>query len=96
MNKIAFDTELRKIVEIGRKYGAHRIIMFGSCLEDMAAARDIDIAVSGIAPGRFFDFYADVSMNIADEADIIDLDDVDSHLRSRIETKGKVLYERTL
>ena len=94
MNKIAFDTELKKIVEIGRKYGAKRIILFGSCLEDMAAARDIDIAVSGIPPGRFFDFYADVSMNIPDEADIIDLDDLDAHLRRRIETKGKFLYER--
>ena len=95
MNKIAIDTELKKIVEIGRKYGAAKIILFGSCLEDMATARDIDIAVSGIAPGRFFDFYADVSMGIPDEADIIDLDDVDEHLRRRIETKGKILYERT-
>ena len=96
MNKTAFDTELKKIVEIGRKYGANRIIMFGSCLEDMATARDIDIAVSGVEPGRFFDFYADVSMSISDEADIIDLDDLDGHLRTRIETKGKVLYERAL
>ena len=46
MDKKRFETELKKIVEISKEYGAEKIILFGSCLKDLKSANDIDIAVA--------------------------------------------------
>ncbi|MCK5178393.1 MAG: hypothetical protein KAR32_02605 [Candidatus Omnitrophica bacterium] len=93
MIKVALDTELTKIVDISKAFGADRVLLFGSCLDDVARARDIDIAVSGIPPRKFFEYYAEVSMAVKDEVDIVDLDDLGDHFSGRILSKGKVLYE---
>lgn len=97
MIKAVFDKEreLSKIVDISKNFGAKKVFLFGSFLEDKNRARDIDIAVSGIPAGDFFIYYGKVSMEIPDEVDIVDLDDVHPHLYKRIISKGKVLYERT-
>ena len=94
MIKAALDSELTKIVDISKDFGADRVLLFGSCLEDVARARDIDIAVSGVPAKDFFRYYAHVSAEVKDEVDIIDLDDVDDYLHKRIMSKGRVLYER--
>jgi len=94
MKREALEKELAKIVDISREFGARKVLLFGSCLSDMKSARDIDIAVSGINPKDFFKFYGKVSMIVDDEVDLIDLDDVREHLRNRILSKGKILYER--
>lgn len=70
------------------------MLLFGSCLEDVESAQDIDIAVSGINPREFFKYYGKVSIAVDDEVDIVDLDDVREHLYKRILSKGKVLCER--
>ena len=46
MIKAALDFELTKIVDISKDFGARKVLLFGSCLEDPVRARDIDIAVS--------------------------------------------------
>jgi len=94
MEKRIFETELKQIVDISKEFGADKVILFGSCLEDIELARDIDIAISGIKPREFFKYYGKVSMAVKDEVDIIDLKDVREHLYKRILSKGKVLYER--
>lgn len=94
MNKIIFESELAKIIENSKEFGAKKVLLFGSCLEDIETAQDIDIAVSGIKPREFFKYYGKVSMSIKNEVDIVDLDDVREHLYKRILSKGKVLYER--
>ena len=71
-------------------------MLFGSCLSNIKSARDIDIAVSGVKPRDFFKFYGKVSMIADDEVDLIDLDGVSEHLRNRILSKGKLIYERTV
>lgn len=94
MKKEVFETELEKILTISKEFGAEMVLLFGSCLEDIKSARDIDIAVRGIKPGEFFKYYGKVSMAVDDEVDIIDLDDVREHLYKRILSKGRVIYER--
>ena len=89
------EKELFKIVDISKKFGAKKVLLFGSFLEDKNKARDIDIAVSGIPSKDFFSYYGKVSMEIDDEVDIVDIDDVNPHFYKRIISKGKVLYERT-
>ena len=96
MRKEVFDSELGKIVEISKEFGVEKVLLFGSCLEDVETAHDIDIAVIGIKPGDFFKYYGKVSMAVDDEVDIIDLNDMREHLHKRITSKGRVIYERPL
>ena len=84
MKKEIFKTELEKIIAISKEFGAEKVLLFGSCLEDIESAQDIDIAVSGIKPREFFKYYGKVSMTVDDEVDIIDLDDIREHLCKRI------------
>ena len=94
MKKETLETELKEIARISKEFGASKVILFGSCLEDIEAAQDIDVAVSGIKPGEFFKYYGKVSMAVDDEVDIVDLDDVREHLYQRLLSKGRVLYEK--
>jgi len=94
MKKEVFETEVGKIIDISKEFGARKILLFGSCLEDIESAQDIDVAVSGIKPREFFNYYGRVSMAIDDEVDIVDLDDISEHLYKRILSKGKVIYEK--
>ena len=94
MKKEVLDIELKKIVSISREFGATKVLLFGSCLEDTKSAQDIDIAISGVKPREFFKYYGKVSMVVDDEVDIVDLDDVREHFLKRILSKGKVIYEK--
>ncbi len=94
MKKEIFETELEKIIDISKEFGIEKVLLFGSCLEDVETAQDIDIAVVGINPRDFFKYYGKVSMVVDDEVDIFDLDDLREHLCKRILSKGKVLYEK--
>lgn len=96
MDKAILEAELAKIVGISKEFGVRIVLLFGSCLEDIKSARDIDIAVSGVKPREFFKYYGRVSMAVDDEVDIIDLDDVREHFHKRILSKGKIIYERPI
>jgi predicted nucleotidyltransferase len=93
MKKDVVEQELKKIAGISKEFGAKKVLLFGSCLEDIESASDIDIAVSGIKPREFFRFYGKVSMELEDEVDIIDLDDIREHLYKKVLSKGQVIYE---
>lgn len=94
MKEEIFKREIDKIVDISKEFGAKKVLLFGSCVEDIKSVHDIDIAVSGIKPREFFKYYGKVSMEVEDEVDIIDLDEIRKHLYKRILSKGKILYER--
>jgi predicted nucleotidyltransferase len=94
MKKDVVERELEKIAGISREFGADKVLLFGSCLEDIESASDIDIAVSGIKPRDFFRYYGKVSMAVQHEVDIVDLDDIREHLHNRVLSKGRVVYEK--
>lgn len=96
MDKMILESKLAKIVEISKEFEAERVLLFGSSLEDVESAKDIDVAVSGIKPREFFKYYGRVCMAVDDEVDIVDLDDVREHLHKRILSKGKIIYERNV
>jgi predicted nucleotidyltransferase len=93
MEKEILERELEKIASISKEFGAKKVLLFGSCLEDVESARDIDIAVSGIEPREFFKYYGKVSMALDGELDIVDLDDIREHLHKRVLSNGQVVYE---
>ena len=96
MKREVFERELNKITDISKEFGAKKVLLFGSCLEDIESAKDIDIAVSGIKPREFFKYYGKVSMVVDDEVDIVDLDNIREHLYKRILSKGQVVYEQEI
>jgi predicted nucleotidyltransferase len=93
MKKETLERAIKKIASVSKEFGAKKVILFGSCLENIETAGDIDIAVSGIKPREFFKYYGKVSMAVDNEVDIIDLDDVREHLYKRVLSKGQVIYE---
>jgi predicted nucleotidyltransferase len=99
MKREVFERELAKIISISKDFGVEKVLLFGSCLEEVESAQDIDIAVKGIKPREFFKYYGKVSMAVddevdIDEVDIVDLDDAREHLYKRILSKGRIIYER--
>jgi len=90
--KESLESELKEIVKISKEFGAKEVLIFGSCLENIEYAQDIDIAVRGIKPKDFFKYYGKVSMTVDDEVDIVDLDDLRDHLTKRILSRGKIIY----
>lgn len=56
-----------------REFDARAIWLFGSALEDESTARDIDVAVEGLAPEKFFPFWARLDMAVAKSIDLVDL-----------------------
>ena len=93
MKKSSLKKDLEKIVSISKKYGAERVLLFGSCVDDIEHARDIDIAVKGVNPRKFYEFYSKVSFAVKDEVDIIDLHDVSPYFAQCVNERGRVLYE---
>jgi predicted nucleotidyltransferase len=62
-----------KIVEIARQYGVKGILLFGSSADPDREANDVDLAVEGILPERFFSFYGDLLFSLSKPVGLVDL-----------------------
>jgi len=47
--------QINKCVEVAKRYGASRLVLFGSAAYDPANARDIDLLCEGVAGPAFFE-----------------------------------------
>ena len=84
---------LPKIVDgiLERDPEVEKIILFGSLAEKQdGLVRDIDIALKSKA---FFKVSGWL-LSLPEPVDVVDIDDLYPHIRERVETKGRVLYER--
>jgi predicted nucleotidyltransferase len=81
-NKLA--TELRQ------QFGAQRVVLFGSLArEELTAHSDIDLAVWGIPPEKFYSAVAFVTgASISWSVDLVDGEDCSPALLQSIETEG--------
>jgi predicted nucleotidyltransferase len=84
MKREVFERELDKIISISREFGAEKVLLFGSCLEKVESAQDIDIAVKGGKPEKFFEMYGKILGVIDSEIDLIPLEDTREHFSKRI------------
>lgn len=76
-------------------YGVRRVTLFGSLLGDRCKqGSDIDLAVEGLDPARFFRADAHLAREIEVPVDLKLLGDCPELLRQRIAEEGEVLYER--
>jgi len=61
------------IIDIARRYNVGGVLLFGSSADPNRQADDIDLAVEGIAPEKFFSFYGDLLFSLSKPVDLIDL-----------------------
>ena len=92
MRKEVFERELTKIINISKEFSAEKLFLFGSCLEKVESAQDIDIAVKGVKPERFFEMYGKILSAVDGEIDLIPLEDVREYFAKCITERGKLIY----
>ncbi len=84
---------LDQAVSIARRYGADRVLLFGSALESPETARDIDLAVGGVDGWEFFGMAAEMEEALPLPIDVIPLFPENAFTR-HIRARGRWLYER--
>lgn len=92
MKEKVFKKDLAKIVNISKEFGAEKVFLFGSCLEKVESAQDIDIAVKGVKPERFFEMYGKILGAVVNEIDLIPFEDIREHFAKRILETGRLVY----
>jgi len=71
-----FITDINKAAEILKSAGCSECYIFGSLSEGRAGDdSDIDLAVRGLPPEKFFIVYGQLSMQLKRAIDLVDLDD---------------------
>ena len=85
-----FDREVIKT--LARKYGAKRVLLFGSSLLSEDTAKDIDLGVSGISASDYFVFCGELMFAAGKPVDVVDLDK-DSKFTRLITREGISIYE---
>lgn len=81
---------IEKSVLLAKEYGAKRLILFGSALDNPDEARDVDLACDGIEGWRLFEFGGRLEEELNLSVDIIPLTPSTPFSRY-IERKGKSL-----
>lgn len=79
------------ILLLARRYGVHKVLLFGSSTEPQKEARDIDLGVIGIEPRRFFEFYGDLMFGLSKPVDLVDLSK-DTRFNAIIKREGIPIY----
>jgi predicted nucleotidyltransferase len=79
---------------LAERFGARRVLVFGSLAraEGWDEHSDVDIAVEGVAPRRFFEAWALVERLVGRALDLVALEGAEESLRQRVVREGKVLH----
>ena len=85
------EKDKKVILELGQKYKAKRLILFGSGSKQSGTNRDIDLAVDGIAAKLFFKFYAELIFNLSQPVDLVDLS-IKNKFSEIVASEGVQLY----
>lgn len=85
------EIDKKLIKELSEKYHVKTVLLFGSSLDPNRESHDIDIAVEGISPGDFFDYYGDLLLKLSKSVDLIDLSEP-SKFVTLIKKEGVPIY----
>jgi predicted nucleotidyltransferase len=80
-----------EIISLAKKYGATRVLLFGSSATSRTECNDIDLAVDGIKPTEFFAFYGDLMLHVSKPVDLIDLSGT-SRFHKMVAAEGIPIY----
>ena len=81
-------------MDIARRYDVRGVLLFGSSADPNREANDIDLAVEGIVPERFFSFYGDLLFALSKPVDLIELSK-DTKFNRLVYREGIRLYGRS-
>jgi predicted nucleotidyltransferase len=85
------DHDRATIATLARRYGAATVWLFGSSAGRHQRSRDLDLAVEGVAPGRFFQFVGELMLSLSRPVDVIALENR-SKLNALIRRDGIPIY----
>ncbi len=86
--------EFKEVVKAcAEQFKVKTVWLFGSALEDENEATDIDIAVEGLAPEKFFEFYGRLFFELPKPVDLVDLSR-EPPIAAIVREKGVRIYER--
>ncbi len=80
-----------RIIEIARRFGLTRVLLFGSSADPEKEGRDIDLAVEGVRPSEFFDLYGKLMFSLSKPVDLVDLAD-DTKFTDIVRREGVPIY----
>lgn len=74
------------------RYGISEAKLFGSLAAgDVSSDSDLDLAVRGLPPERYFEALADVMERIGGPVDLVRIEEATGSLRERIEEEGEAV-----
>jgi len=76
-----------------KDFGVKSVWLFGSALGDEDKAIDIDLAVEGLVPEKFFDFYGRLFFELPKPVDLVDMEQ-EQPITAIIRSSGVRIYER--
>ncbi|MBI5396430.1 MAG: hypothetical protein HZA91_14140 [Verrucomicrobia bacterium] len=79
------------IFTLARRYGAATVWLFGSSADRRKKGRDLDLAVEGVVPARFFHFVCELMLSLSKPVDVIALQKR-SKLSALIRREGIPIY----
>ncbi len=77
------------ITKLSQEYNVKQILLFGSSLTGVG--NDIDLAVEGIKPEKFYSFYGDLMFALSKPVDLIDLSSTSKFIQM-VRKEGVNLY----
>ncbi len=80
--------QLETIISLAQRYGATRLILFGSTLDTLAEARDLDLACDGVAGWQLYELAARLEEVLHTPVDLVPLTPA-SRFTRWIETQGR-------
>ena len=90
------ENELKKVIEIAKKYGVGKLYLIGSSLsKSTEQVHDYDFAVSDVLQGEFFKFYGELFMVMPKNVDLIDLSGKITKFKKIILREGRLIYDKT-
>lgn len=86
-----FRTDLKRATDVLCSLGAQEVYIFGSLTDPSRAetSADIDLAVSGLPPEKFFRSYGELLGVMEHPFDLVDLD-VDSRFVRKLRERGRL------
>ena len=89
------DFEIKKAIEIAKKYGIGQLYLVGSALlKRPEEVNDYDFAVRDVPPGNFFKFYGELFRTMPKNVDLIDLSGEKTKFKDIVLREGKLIYDK--
>lgn len=88
----AYHRDVRRAIDISREEGCSNVYVFGSVVSGSPGARsDLDVAVRGCPPERFYRLLGRLMEEVTHPVDLIDLD-TESSVAQYLEAEGQLVH----